>query len=89
MLCARSNGSGIRNKGYRIIMFTIKTLTKYLMTIEDQELPVKVCIDDTKLHLKKISLNNTGYGSWDQGEIRLIGKPADWKSKKEKEWDQE
>jgi len=53
------------------------------MTIEDQELPVKVCINDTKLQLKKISLNNTGYGSWDQGEIRLIGKPDDWKSKKE------
>tara|TARA_R110001599_G_scaffold238695_1_gene438430 strand:- start:99 stop:281 length:183 start_codon:yes stop_codon:yes gene_type:complete len=57
------------------------------MTIEDQELPVKVCIDDTKLQLKKISLNNTGYGNWDQGEIRLIGKPSDWKSKKEKEWE--
>ena len=70
-------------------MFTIKTLTKYLMRIEDQGLPVKVCIDDTKLQLKKISLNNTGYGSLDQGEIRLIGKPADWKSKKEKKWDQE
>ena len=59
-------------------MFTIKTLTKYLMTIEDQELPVKVCINDTKLQLKKISLNNTGYGSWDQGEIRLMGKPDEW-----------
>ena len=70
-------------------MFTIKTLTKYLMTVPDQELPVKICIDDTKLQLKKISLNNTGYGSWDQGEIRLIGKPADWKSKKEKEWEKE
>ncbi len=70
-------------------MFTIKTLTKYLMTIEDQELLVKVCIDDTKLQLKKISLNNTGYGNWDQCEIRLIGKPADWKSKKEKEWEQQ
>ena len=57
-------------------MFTIKTLTKYLMSIEDEE-----------LQLKKISLNNTGYGSWDQGEIRLIGKPDDWKSRKEKEWD--
>ena len=66
-------------------MFTVKTLTKYLMTIEDQNLPVKVCVDDTKLQLKKISLNNTGYGSWDQGEIRLIGKEAGWKSKKEKE----
>ena len=65
-------------------MFTIKTLIKYLMTIEDQTLPVKVCIDDTKLQLKKISLNNTYH---EQGEIRLIGKPADWKSKKEKEWD--
>jgi len=52
-------------------MFTIKTLTKYLMTIEDQDLPVKVCVDDTKLNLEKISLNNTGYGGWDQGEIRL------------------
>ena len=70
-------------------MFTIKTLTKYLMTIEDESLPVKVCIDDTKLNLKKISLNNTGYGGWDQGEIRLIGKPDDWKSKKEKEWEKE
>ena len=70
-------------------MFTIKTLIKYLMTIEDQTLPVKVCIDDTKFQLKKISLNNTGYGNWDQGEIRLIGKAADWKSKKEKKWDQE
>ena len=68
-------------------MFTVKTLTKYLMTIEDQNLPVKICIDDTKLQLKKISLNNTGYGGWDQGEIRLIGKEADWKSKKEKEWE--
>ena len=67
-------------------MFTIKTLTKYLMTIEDQTLPVKVCIDDTKLQLKKISLNNTHH---EQGEIRLIGKPADWKSKKEQKWDQE
>ena len=53
------------------------------MTIEDENLPVKVCINDTKLQLKKISLNNTGYGGWDQGEIRLIGKPDDWKSKKE------
>jgi len=70
-------------------MFTIKMLTKYLMTIEDQELQVKVCIDGTKLQLKKISLNNTGYGGWDQGEIRLIGKPDDWKSKKEKEWGKE
>tara|TARA_Y100001951_G_scaffold93948_1_gene90030 strand:+ start:215 stop:457 length:243 start_codon:yes stop_codon:yes gene_type:complete len=70
-------------------MFTVKTLTKYLMTIEDQNLPVKVCIDDTKLQLKKISLNNTGYGSWDQGEIRLIGKEAGWKSKKEKEWEKD
>jgi len=70
-------------------MFTIKTLTKYLMTIPDQELPVKICIDDTKFQLKKISLNNTGYGSWDQGEIRLIGKPADWKSRKEKEWEKQ
>jgi hypothetical protein len=60
--------------GQKEIMFTIKTLTKYLMTIEDQELPVKVCIDDTKLNLRKISLNNTGYGKWEQGEIRLIGK---------------
>ena len=68
-------------------MFTIKTLIKYLMTIEDQNLPVKVCVDDTKLQLKKISLNNTGYGRWDQGEIRLIGKEAGWKSKKEKEWE--
>jgi len=59
------------------------------MTIEDQELQVKVCIDGTKLQLKKISLNNTGYGGWDQGEIRLIGKPDDWKSKKEKEWGKE
>ena len=67
-------------------MFTIKTLTKYLMTIEDQTLPVKVCIDDTKLQLKKISQNNTHH---EQGEIRLIGKPADWKSKKEQKWDQE
>ena len=41
------------------------------MTIEDQDLPVKVCVDDTKLNLEKISLNNTGYGGWDQGEIRL------------------
>ena len=70
-------------------MFTIKTLTKYLMTIEDQNLPVKVCVDDTKLQLKKISLNNTGYGRWDQGEIRLIGKEAGWKSKKEKEWEKD
>ena len=62
-------------------MFTIKTLIKYQMTIEDQTLPVKVCIDDTKLQLKKISLSS----HWN--EIRLIGKPADWKSKKEKEWD--
>jgi len=53
-------------------MFTIKTLTKYLMTIEDQDLPVKVCMDNTKLNLDKISLNNTGYGGWDQGEIRLM-----------------
>ena len=70
-------------------MFTIKTLIKYLMTIEDQNLPVKVCVDDTKLQLKKISLNNTGYGRWDQGEIRLIGKEAGWKSKKEKEWEKD
>ena len=53
-------------------MFTIKTLTKYLMTIEDQNLPVKVCMDNTKLNLDKISLNNTGYGGRDQGEIRLM-----------------
>ena len=66
-----------------------KTLTKYLMSIEDEDLPVKVCIEDTKLQLKKISLNNTGYGSWDQGEIRLIGKEAGWKSKKEKEWEKD
>ena len=70
-------------------MFTVKTLTKYLMTIEDQNLPVKVCVDDTKLQLKKISLNNTGYGRWDQGEIRLIRKEAGWKSKKEKEWEKD
>ena len=59
------------------------------MTIEDGNLPVKVCIDDTKLNLKKISLNNTGYGGWEQGEIRLIGKEDDWKSKKEKEWEKD
>ena len=59
------------------------------MTIEDESLPVKVCIDDTKFNLKKISLNNTGYGGWEQGEIRLIGKEDGWKSKKEKEWDRE
>ena len=70
-------------------MFTVKTLIKYLMTIEDQNLPVKVCIDDTKLQLKKISLNNTVYVGWDQGEIRLIGKKAGWKSKKEKEWEKD
>ena len=59
------------------------------MTIEDESLPVKVCIDDTKLNLRKISLNNTGYGKWEQGEIRLIGKEDGWKSKKEKEWEKE
>ncbi len=66
-------------------MFTIRTLTKYLMTIEDQNLPVKVCVDDAKLNLEKISLNNTGYGGWDQGEIRLIGKPQAPSSKLDKE----
>ena len=59
------------------------------MTIEDKNLPVKDCIEDTKLNLKKISLNNTGYGGWKQGEIRLMGKEDDWKSKKEKEWEKD
>tara|TARA_R100000687_G_C6299750_1_gene95327 strand:+ start:71 stop:286 length:216 start_codon:yes stop_codon:yes gene_type:complete len=70
-------------------MFTIRTLAKYLLTIEDQNLPVKICVDTTKLSLKKISLNNTGSGGWEQGEIRLIGKEDDWKSKKEKEWEKD
>ncbi len=70
-------------------MFTIKTLTKYLMTIEDQTLPVKICIDGVKYNKIKPEVNNTGYGGWDQGEIRLIGKPDDWKSKKEKEWERQ
>ena len=45
--------------------------------------------DTTKLSLKKSSLNNTGYGGWEQGGIRLIGKEDDWKSKKEKEWEKD
>ena len=68
-------------------MFTIKKLVKYLMTIPDQELQVKICVGGTKYNKIKIALNNTGYGGWDQGEIRLIGKPDDWKSKKEIEWE--
>ena len=59
------------------------------MTIEDQTLPVKICIDGVKYNKIKPEVNNTGYGGWDQGEIRLIGKPDDWKSKKEKEWERQ
>ena len=68
-------------------MFTIKKLVKYLMTIEDQDLPVKICIEDIKYNKIKPEVNNTGFGGWHQGEIRLIGKPDDWKSKKEIEWE--
>ena len=68
-------------------MFTIKKLVKYLMTIEDQDLPVKICIDDIKYNKIKPEVNRTGFGGWDQGEIRLVGKPDDLKSKKEIEWE--
>ena len=70
-------------------MFTIKKLVKYLMTIEDQDLPVKICIDDIKYNKIKPEVNNTGYGGWKQGEIRLMGKDDSWKSRQEKEWDKE
>ncbi len=70
-------------------MFTVKSLAKYLMLIEDQDLPVKICIDDKKYNKIKPEVNNTGYRGWTQGELRLVGKPDSWKSRKEKEWDQE
>ena len=70
-------------------MHTVKTLTKYLMMIDDEDLPVKVCIDNKKYNKIKIEVNNTGYGGWKQGEIRLIGKEDSWKSRQEKEWDKE
>jgi len=70
-------------------MFTVKTLIKYLMMIEDQDLPVKVCIDNKKYNKIKPEVNNTGYGGWEQGEIRLIGKDDSWKSRQEKEWNKE
>ena len=53
-------------------MFTIKKLVKYLMTIPDQELQVKICVGGTKYNKIKIA---------------LIGKSDDWKSKKEIEWE--
>ena len=59
------------------------------MLIEDQDLPVKICIDDKKYNKIKPEVNNTGYRGWTQGELRLVGKPDSWKSRKEKEWDQE
>ena len=68
-------------------MFTVKSLIKYLLLVEDQDLPVKVCIDDKKYNKIKPEVNNTGYRGWTQGELRLVGKPDSWKSRKEKEWD--
>ena len=60
--------------------FTIKQLVKYLLTIEDQNLPVRVCLDteeydkDANYWLHNIEVNNTGTGGYEQsGEIRLIG----------------
>ena len=59
------------------------------MMIDDENLPVKVCIDNKKYNKIKPEVNNTGYGGWEQGEIRLVGKEDSWKSRKEKEWDKE
>ena len=70
-------------------MFTVKTLIKYLMSIDDQNLPVKVCIDNKKYNKIKPEVNNTGYGGYEHGEMRLVGKPDSWKSRQEKEWDKE
>jgi hypothetical protein len=70
-------------------MFTVKTLIKYLMMIEDQDLPVKVCIDNKKYNKIKPEVNNTGYGGYEHGEMRLVGKPDSWTSRQEKEWDKE
>ena len=60
--------------------FTIKQLVKYLLTIEDQNLPVRVCLDtkeydkDANYWLHNIEVNNTGSGGYEvSGEIRLIG----------------
>jgi hypothetical protein len=60
--------------------FTIKQLVKYLLTIEDQNLPVRICIDterydpDANYWLHDIEVNNTGTGGYElSGEIRLIG----------------
>jgi hypothetical protein len=60
--------------------FTIKQLVKYLLTIEDQNLPVRICIDpekydpDANYWLHNIEVNNTGTGGYERsGEIRLIG----------------
>ena len=60
--------------------FTIKNLVKYLLTIEDQKLPVRICINtekydtDANYWLNDIEVNNTGTGGYEvSGEIRLIG----------------
>jgi len=60
--------------------FTIKNLVKYLLTIEDQNLPVRVCVNteehntDANYWLDKIEVNNTGSGGYEvSGEVRLIG----------------
>ena len=62
--------------------FTIKNLVKYLLTIEDQSLPVRVCLnledskydEDANYWLNDIEVNNTGTGGYEvSGEIRLIG----------------
>ena len=66
--------------------FTVKQLAKYLLTIEDQNLPVRVCLDlkhpsgeaeydeDANYWLYDIEVNNTGTGGYElSGEIRLIG----------------
>ena len=60
--------------------FTIKNLVKYLLTIENQKLPVRICINtkkydpDANYWLNDIEVNNTGTGGYEiSGEIRLIG----------------
>tara|TARA_R100001143_G_C3238746_1_gene78098 strand:+ start:92 stop:295 length:204 start_codon:yes stop_codon:yes gene_type:complete len=61
--------------------FTIKNLVKYLLTIEDQNLPVRICLnldgvydEDANYWLHDIEVNNTGTGGYEiSGEIRLIG----------------
>ena len=44
---------------------------------------------EIKYNKIKPEVNNTGYGGYEHGEMRLVGKPDSWKSRQEKEWNKE